>query len=162
MDRNDKMLVGEHPFGDAGQLIILCIFIIVWALDSFILKWTIFLGDNIPLFIRIPGGLLAVLVAAYLTVVTVRTMFFRPGEKPMVVDFGVYRSVRHPMYLGTILFYLGLVLMTMSIAAAVVLTATIGFYQYIARYEEKLLLRALGDDYRAYMKRTGMWIPKIL
>ena len=28
---------GEHPYGDLGQLILLVLFIAVWALDSFFL-----------------------------------------------------------------------------------------------------------------------------
>ncbi len=32
---------GEHPFGDAGQLILLGLFLIVWVADSFFLKRTV-------------------------------------------------------------------------------------------------------------------------
>ena len=35
---------GEHPFGDAGQLILLGVFLVVWVGDSFFLRKTNFLS----------------------------------------------------------------------------------------------------------------------
>ncbi len=159
MYHDNKALVGEHPFGHKGQLICLGIFLFVWLMDSFIVKYSIFLVRIIPAYIRIPLGLVAIITAIYLTVESIRIMFMRKGDKPVVVDYGVYKYVRHPMYLGTLLFYFGLLFMTMSISSLIVWFGTFGFYQYLAQYEENLLLNDLGEDYRVYMKRVGMWLP---
>ena len=43
---------GEHPFGDAGQLILLGLFLVVWVGDSFFLRKSTFLSDSIPSYIR--------------------------------------------------------------------------------------------------------------
>ena len=43
---------GEHPLGDAGQLILFGLFLVIWILDSFILQRSIFLADHIPLVFR--------------------------------------------------------------------------------------------------------------
>jgi len=43
---------GEHPLGDAGQLILFGIFLITWILDSFVFHRSTFLVDSIPLLIR--------------------------------------------------------------------------------------------------------------
>ena len=40
---------GEHPLGDAGQLILFGLFLVIWILDSFILHHSTFLADLIPL-----------------------------------------------------------------------------------------------------------------
>lgn len=159
MYHDNKVLVGEHPLGHAGQLTCLGLFLFVWLMDSFIAKCSIFFVRFVPAVIRIPLGLLAIIIAIYLSIESIRIMFMRKGEKPVVVERGVYKYVRHPMYLGTLLFYLGLFFMTVSISSLIVWFGTFAFYHYIARYEEKLLLNVLGDDYRAYMKRVGMWLP---
>jgi hypothetical protein len=41
---NREDLVGEHPFGDAGQLIFLIVFLALWALDSFVFRFSTFLA----------------------------------------------------------------------------------------------------------------------
>jgi protein-S-isoprenylcysteine O-methyltransferase Ste14 len=38
----------------------------------------------------------------------------------------------------------------------------IGAYVWLARQEEKAALREFGEPYRAYMKRTRMFIPYIV
>jgi hypothetical protein len=44
---------GEHPFGDSGQLVLLVAFLIVWVADSFFLRISTFLSDDISLLIRL-------------------------------------------------------------------------------------------------------------
>ena len=44
---------GEHPFGDSGQLILLVLFLLIWVVDSFLLKISTFLADDISLYIRL-------------------------------------------------------------------------------------------------------------
>jgi len=58
------------------------------------------------------------------------------------------------------LFYGGLCLLTLSIFAMIVWVVIIGFYHYLARYEEKLLLDRFGADYKSYMNQVPMWIPR--
>jgi len=37
-------LIGEHAAGDAGQMVLAILFTAIWILDSFFLKYTIFLN----------------------------------------------------------------------------------------------------------------------
>jgi protein-S-isoprenylcysteine O-methyltransferase Ste14 len=69
--------------------------------------------------------------------------------------------VRHPIYTGAILFYLGASLITMSIASTAFLMIIITFYISISRYEERILVEAFGKDYLEYKKKTGMLFPKL-
>jgi protein-S-isoprenylcysteine O-methyltransferase Ste14 len=73
----------------------------------------------------------------------------------------VFNYVRHPIYLGEILFYLGLLMLSMSLAAFLVWLMTIGFLHYISRHEERLLLARFGTDYEQYMRAVPMWIPQL-
>jgi protein-S-isoprenylcysteine O-methyltransferase Ste14 len=148
---------GEHPRGDTGQLLLLGVFLVVWAGDSFAWHGTTALADRIPL----PARLLAcavVLVAAALLIRAGHAAIAH-DRPPGIVSTGAFRYVRHPLYLGSILFYLGLVVSTASLAA-LALTALIAvFYDRIASYEESWLERRYGEAYAEYRARSGKWWP---
>ncbi|GAI19849.1 unnamed protein product, partial [marine sediment metagenome] len=57
---------GEHPLGDIGQLVLLCLFLIIWIIDSFIMEKSTFLSDYVPLSIRIIILSVAFITAAFL------------------------------------------------------------------------------------------------
>ncbi len=158
---NRKDLAGEHKKGDAGQLIIAVIFLIVWITDSFIFKYSIFLNEIIPNIIRTSAGILVLIAAGYLSRTGHKILFNEVREKPEVIRKSVFGIIRHPIYLSEILSYLGLLLISVSIASAVILIIAIVFLHYISRYEEKILLDFFGDEYRAYMKEVPMWLPKV-
>jgi len=151
---------GEHPLGDIGQLILLGLFMVVWVMDSFFLYKSTFLSDFVPLYIRLIIMGIAFVVAVYL---------FRSGhsvvsheQRPTgVVSTVAFRYVRHPLYLASILFYLGLVVSTASLFSLALLVVIFVFYNYIASYEEKLLYLKFGEAYKKYKEKTGKWVPKI-
>jgi protein-S-isoprenylcysteine O-methyltransferase Ste14 len=158
---NREDLVGEHPFGDAGQLILLAVFMVVWVLDSFILNYSTFAAKYVSLFIRIPVAILILIAAGYLTEEGIRIVFVEEREIPCVIMKGVFNRVRHPIYLGSILFYIALVISTLSLSAAVIVVVVIGFYHYLAEYEERLLLLKFGEIYAQYMRFVPMWVPRL-
>jgi protein-S-isoprenylcysteine O-methyltransferase Ste14 len=82
----------------------------------------------------------------------------RPEE---VVTTGAFRYVRHPLYLGSILFYLGLAVSTASLFSLGLVLVIFLFYNNIASYEEKLLEDQFHEEYRNYKIRTGKWVPMI-
>jgi protein-S-isoprenylcysteine O-methyltransferase Ste14 len=77
-----------------------------------------------------------------------------------VIDHGIYGIVRHPSYSGTLISMLGLGLAFVNwLSFAIVLIAAVIALGYRITVEEKALLDALGDDYRAYARRTKRLIP---
>ena len=151
---------GEHHFGDAGQLILLGLFLVVWVGDSFFMRKSTFLSEYVPLYIRLSILGLTLLTAMYL---------FRSGhfvvshdQRPnSVVVTGAFRYVRHPLYLASILTYLGLTVSTLSLFSLTLFVGIFVFHNFIANYEEKLLDARFGEEYRKYKKRTGKWVPRI-
>ena len=151
---------GEHPFGDIGQLILLGLFLAVWVGDSFFLRISTFPSDYVPMYIRLVILGLALVAAAYL-VMAGHVVVNHHQRSTGVVSTGAFRYVRHPLYLGSILFCLGLSVSTASLFSLALLVVIFVFYNYIASFEEKLLDDRSGEDYRKYKKRTGKWVPGI-
>ena len=154
-------LTGEHWLGDAGQLVFAILFLTAWISDSFFLRLTTVFHGYLPLFLRIPLGL-AVCGFGYLLAARGMPLIF--GEKDPargVVRTGVFSRMRHPIYLAEILLYLGLLVISPSLAAAAVMVAAAVFLHLISRFEEKLLLQRFGREYADYMKDVPMWIPRI-
>ena len=151
---------GEHPLGDAGQLVLFVLFVAVWVIDSFFLEFSTHPAPHVPL---LPRLLLAgaALVAAVMLVRAAHTVMDHGSESRELVTTGAFGRVRHPLYLGCMLFYLGLVLATLSIASAALFVVIVLFYDYIARYEERLLVRRFGEEYERYRQRAGRWLPKM-
>jgi protein-S-isoprenylcysteine O-methyltransferase Ste14 len=159
MHEGRKDLAGEHRLGDAIQMILLFLFLVVWSVDSFILHFSTFLAEGIPAYIRWPAGIVVLVPAYMIARAGLAQIFKEERDPPHVVTGGVYALVRHPIYLGAILLYLGFILFSFSLISAALWIAIIIFYRFISRYEEKLLINLFGDEYRDYMKRVPMLFP---
>jgi protein-S-isoprenylcysteine O-methyltransferase Ste14 len=157
--RND--LIGEHRWGDAGQVILLFIFLAIWISDSFFLRYTTFLAQQIPSFVLLITGTLVLFFSWRLTRSGLRIVFGEKREKPEVLNRGVFGMVRHPIYLGSILLYLGLIVYTLSLASAALWLFIIFFYYFISRYEERILTDYFGEEYLRYKKEVPMLFPRL-
>jgi protein-S-isoprenylcysteine O-methyltransferase Ste14 len=80
----------------------------------------------------------------------------------LLVKSGIYKYIRHPLYLS--IFLLGTGVMLKNPAAAQIILGTINLIAvYItARIEENEMIAKFGDDYRLYMTESKMFIPFIL
>ena len=154
-------LTGEHKFGDRGQIIFACLFSAIWVSDSFFLNYSTFPNQYIPLIVRTPIGITVLALSAYLAGKGLSIVFGEKRRKPTVIRKSVFNIVRHPIYLGEILLYLGLLVLNMSLTALSIWIATVAFLHYMSRYEERLLLKRFGEQYEQYMRGVPMWIPRI-
>jgi protein-S-isoprenylcysteine O-methyltransferase Ste14 len=151
---------GEHPFGDAGQLMLFTLFLIFWITDSFFLRISTLLSEDIPLYFRLVFLGLVLVTAAYLSI-SGHDAAGLEQRGTRVVSGSAFRYVRHPLYLGCLLFYLGLAVSTASIFCLALFVLIFFFYNYIASYEERLLDEKFGEEYNKYKKGTGKWVPRI-
>ena len=144
--RND--LTGEHAVGDAGQIMLVCLFAATWIADTFFFKYTTFLNQYVPLGARIPSGVFLLVLSGYMAKTSLSIVFGEEREKPGVIKKGVFGVVRHPVYLSEILLYLGLLMLSISLAAAVVWVIAIGlqpgFYITSRDTKKDCFLRALA------------------
>lgn len=86
------------------------------------------------------------------------TPFPRPRRAGVLVEHGIYRVIRHPVYAGLVLITMGWSLMHGSVIGLVVAIAFAAFLDLKARREEELLVAAF-PGYEAYRRRTKRFIP---
>lgn len=91
-------------------------------------------------------------------VVIIIGAFFKIGvipslkEKSTLITQGVYGIVRHPIYFGTILTFLGLILFTNALLSLLYFPISIALYFLMTIYEEKSLISEYGQEYVVYQK----------
>ena len=78
-----------------------------------------------------------------------------------LVTRGPYRWLRHPMYLGLIVFPMGVGLVFGSWIAAALPLLSIGLFAWRVGDEEELLRREFGEQWEAYCRRTWRFIPYV-
>lgn len=89
-----------------------------------------------------------------------RTLKIQDNQK--IVDFGLYKYLRHPGYLGVILLWTGAGLSANSYFVFIVVTLiTIIVYHYRMNSEEEMLIEAFGEKYQNYKAKTWRLIPMI-
>ena len=76
-----------------------------------------------------------------------------------LVESGLYRRTRNPMYLGMASIHGRIALALGSMAAALMLLPVLAIMNFaIVPREEAYLERRFGEDYRAYRSRTRRWL----
>jgi protein-S-isoprenylcysteine O-methyltransferase len=77
-----------------------------------------------------------------------------------LIDTGPYRFVRHPSYTGALLAFIGFAMVLRNWASVLVISLPVAFaFLYRINVEERALIQALGERYRAYIERTKRLIP---
>ena len=81
-------------------------------------------------------------------------------ESHRLITSGIYRSIRHPAYLGYLCLLIGFPICFGSIAGFVCAIASgIPSLIYRIRIEETALLRWFGEEYRQYQNKTSRLVP---
>ena len=137
--------------------------LIAWMVDPGWMAWS---SVSLPVWLRWTGvGVIA--TACGLLVWTFRclgknlTDTVVTRQKHSLVIHGPYRWVRHPFYDSA-----ALLMVAVSLIAAnwfLLLTGGLAFVLLVVRTrtEEEKLLARFGEAYRAYMKRTGRFLPRV-
>jgi protein-S-isoprenylcysteine O-methyltransferase Ste14 len=86
------------------------------------------------------------------------TAFPRPRQAGVLVEHGIYRLIRNPIYAGVVMITVGWSLMHGSVIGLVLCVAFAGFLDLKARREEELLAAAF-PGYEAYRRRTKRFVP---
>lgn len=83
-----------------------------------------------------------------------------PPER--IVTDGAYAYLRNPMYLGHLIFMLGLAITLSSWLALALLLFHAGWFHVRVLHDEERLESRFGESYREYKRRVKRWIPGLL
>ncbi len=156
-EHRHEHLIGEKPDSHRNQMILMVVFFIVWITDSFILRISTFLWSLTYFWVFAVVGVVIIIMAAYFMNASHKDLF--DTHEGGLATSGVYGRVRHPMYFGTHLFYLGLAVVTFSLGSIVMWVIAFAFYNTLADYEEMKLEERFGDEFLKYKRNVRKWIP---
>jgi len=154
----------EYPHCDQIQLIMIILFFLVWGGDSlsfFVFRYSTVLVELSSLPVLLLPAILSLGFGLYLVAKSHKAVFGEITDHPRLIDSGVYSWVRHPMYLGILLSCLGFFFISPSLLSFGVWLTFFILYDKMTAYEERDLIRKLGEEYIAYQKRVPKWFPRI-
>jgi len=143
--------------------VILFVLLVVSALDGGRYAWS-----AVPLGVQIIGWILLVVAGAIIWHVMMTNAYLSSWARlqddrgQVVVQDGMYRRIRHPMYLGIMAGFLGLPLVLNSWWAMIPSVVIVGLFVYRTYREDQMLIRGLAG-YAEYTEKVkyrllpGIW-----
>ena len=121
---------------------------------------------NLPGGLRLAGGPLGLVVLGLFYWVfqhlgTNVTPTAQTRATHRLVTSGPYRWVRHPMYSFGVILFAAYFLLTANWFVGLASSVSFALLAFRTREEETNLIKRFGDDYRAYMDRTGRFVPRL-
>jgi protein-S-isoprenylcysteine O-methyltransferase Ste14 len=83
-------------------------------------------------------------------------------EDHQLVQNGIYKIVRHPIYTGLLLLFIGNAIIVGDYRAIIAVIIVFVSFWLKLKKEEKLLTETFGNQYTEYKKRTKALIPYLL
>ncbi len=97
-------------------------------------------------------------IAGVIQFKTIGTIVDPTGEAKVLATGGIYRFTRNPMYLGAVIFFIGLALWLRSGWLLLMVPAIVITLQSLAiEREEHYLSRRFGEPYRDYCTKVRRW-----
>ena len=154
----------EHPLVFVGMAL--------WAVILFLplfyifTSWLDFANYRIPALLSVLGsfifiGGLYVLQRSHIDLASNFSPLLFIQKQHTLVTHGIYKYVRHPMYLSFCAWAVGQALLIQNwIAGPLGIIAFYLIYLFRVEHEEQQLIEYFGDSYRDYKKSTGRFFPK--
>jgi len=152
----DRVVMGIY-------IVILVVLLIVSALDGGRYVWS-----AIPLGVQMIGWILLIVAGIIVWHVMMTNAYLSSWARiqddrgQVVIQEGMYRCIRHPMYLGIILSFLGIPLMLNSWWAMIPSVVIVGLFVYRTYREDRMLIDSLAG-YTEYTEKVryrllpGIW-----
>lgn len=110
--------------------------------------------------IRISGSILFIIGSIIFIVCALQVYLgkiFRWG----IANRGIYRFVRHPQYTSLGVWGLGMAILWPRFIVLSTLSVMFILYYFLAKDEERRMIRQYGDSYKQYMRKTGLFFPRV-
>ncbi|MBI5741336.1 MAG: isoprenylcysteine carboxylmethyltransferase family protein [Nitrospirae bacterium] len=128
-------------------------------LSAFFLPHMVVPPDVFLKFVRVMGSVLFVGGMALFFICAAQIYLSKFLKRGAVIG-GIYSFIRHPQYLSLAIAGAGLSILWPRFLVVVLWLAMVLIYYFLARDEERRMLRSHVVDYGLYMERTGMFLPK--
>ena len=102
-------------------------------------------------------GLIIYLVGLVTYIIVMVNFATTPLERELI-DKGIYRYSRHPMYVASLIMLVGIGIASASWLVLLLTVLYLIFTVIAVPAEERFLLQQYGEAYREYMNRTPRWI----
>jgi protein-S-isoprenylcysteine O-methyltransferase Ste14 len=153
--------------GDKGSLLLLYVLITTGYVLSFsigatrigrIYHWdTFFVVGSVLVIIG-----LIIRVQSILTLKHCFTYSVAKVEDHRLIETGLYKSIRHPGYLGQVIIFIGISTMLSDWISILLMIIPVAIgHGYRINMEEQFMTEQLGRDYLDYRKRTRRIIPLV-
>ncbi len=158
---------------EGGQVIFIFRVVMFVALIAFLVMyiagaaWIDIFRFPLPAWLRWLGFALGVISVAFWTWTQIHLDTQWSAQLQLTKDHhlvtsGPYARIRHPLYTGMFGWCLALILLTANwIFLAICALSAAGILWRIPK-EEQMMVESFGDEYKAYMQRTGRIFPKFL
>jgi protein-S-isoprenylcysteine O-methyltransferase Ste14 len=80
-----------------------------------------------------------------------------PSDAKIMLDTGIFSIIRHPLYLGTALWSVALILVFQSFLSIILGGIAIFCFVLASKKEDEFNTKKFGDKYKDYMRRVPMW-----
>jgi len=130
-------------------------------LSAFFLPHMVIPPDDFLKFIRIMGSVLFVSGLSVFAVCALQVYTNKFRKKGTALR-GFYSIVRHPQYVGLAMAGIGLSILWPRFLVVPLWLVMLVLYYFLSKDEERRMLSGHPETYRAYMDRTGMFLPKTI
>ncbi|MEO8852614.1 MAG: isoprenylcysteine carboxylmethyltransferase family protein [Ginsengibacter sp.] len=135
------------------QLILFVAYLFRISKINFVIpRWLQLIG----IFLSIAGIIISLL--SLLTLNKNLSPFPTPKPGAQLIQSGIYKYIRHPIYSGILFITFGYSLYSENTLRLLIFFALLILFRFKAAYEEKLLQDKF-PNYAAYKKTTGMFLP---
>lgn len=105
------------------------------------------------------------MIVRWVAIIKLKSMFtvdVSIQQDHKIVKNGLYKSIRHPAYLGSLISFFGLGISLVNwISLILVFVPVFLAFNYRIRIEEKVLIEEFGEEYLNYSKDTYRLMPGI-
>jgi protein-S-isoprenylcysteine O-methyltransferase Ste14 len=126
------------------------LFVLPLFISPFLTKVT-FLENS---FIKIVGIILSLIGILFILFSFLKIGVVPSISKSGLITTGMYRIVRHPIYSGTLVLFLGLILFHSSALSLLYFPLSILLYWIMTYFEERDLIRMFGEEYILYKQKV--------
>lgn len=124
-------------------------------------RWTPYTSRyHLAYYSAIMGLILAGGVINLAGLLTLRRSFTIMAEARELITRGIFRHIRHPLYSGHFVMFLGSLFLRLHIYTLILYLAFIIGQVHRARIEEGKLIQVF-PEYQRYKTRTGMFLPRL-